>query len=98
MTTYDADELQLYADNTAHIYFGPRASVDRNLRRKRERGTYDHSRAVKAWIYVANEAARAYREELDPSARFPRVERRKAAQAMADEWLAEVEIEERKTV
>lgn len=95
MTTYDADELELYIENTSEIYFGARAGVDRVLRRWRKRGRYDHKKAVQAWLNVAHDGATMYTQEIDPEARFPLDEKRKCARNLADAWLAEVEIEER---
>lgn len=57
-------ELEIYADNTRNVYFQNIMPTVENLRKKRERGLYDRTLAVKAWMYVANAAAKAYAAEF----------------------------------
>lgn len=59
-----ARELELYADNTREIYERYAMPTIENLRKKYNRGHYDHDKAVKAWKYVAEAAAKMYHKEF----------------------------------
>lgn len=59
-----ARELVLYADNTSRVYFNSILPTIENLRRKVKRGTYDKQKAVKAFGYVAEYAAKEYAREF----------------------------------
>lgn len=70
-TVIDKDaavELELYAVNTRQIYDRHTVQVIENLRRKHSKGTYDKSKAVKAWEYVAEAAAKMYAKEFATTA------------------------------
>ncbi len=55
-----ARELALFAENTSEIYNGILTSVLTNLQRKAKKGIYDKNKAVVAWLYVIDEAAKLY--------------------------------------
>lgn len=63
-----ADELVLYIDNDQR--FSPESPSGRgkairdNLLKKFRKGTYDTSRAVDAWMYLVDDAAKAYAKEF----------------------------------
>lgn len=64
-----AVELELYTEDTRAIYDRHTMPTINNLRRKYQRGTYDKEKAVKAWEYVAEAAAKLYCKEFaTPSA------------------------------
>lgn len=95
-TTIDmeaARELELYADNTRTIYEHHAMPVVQNLRKKYIRGQYDREKAVKAWEYVAEAAAKMYAREFASSGDwfriFNRATRRAVAEAMEAYYFAE---------
>lgn len=59
-----ARELALYACNDSDIYFHSISPVIANLTKKVKRGTYDSTKAIKAWEHVATAAAMKYNKEL----------------------------------
>ena len=59
-----ARELELYTENTRAIYDRCTMPTVENLKRKYKRGQYDKSKAVKAWEYVAEAAAKMYCREF----------------------------------
>jgi hypothetical protein len=86
-----ATELQLFIENDEHIYTSRFVPVMRNLKRKMNRGTYDHNRAPKLWRYLVDAAAKAY----DPgSAQWHKVfnttTRQHVAQTLADEYREDI--------
>jgi len=92
-----ARELELYIDNDRR--FSPQSpkgqgrAVALNLLRKMRRGTYDHSKAPRAWQYVVDNAARAYVREFGGDLRtiFPATTRRYVAYEMANEFASAAE-------
>lgn len=66
-TVIDMDavrELELYAENTSEIYHRWTIPTLESLRKKYAKGQYDHEKAVKAWEYVAEAAAKMYHKEF----------------------------------
>lgn len=95
-TTIDqaaAYELELYAENTGTIYEKNTLPTIRNLQKKYRRGQYDHEKAVKAWEYVAEAAAKLYAREYASAGDwfriFNRATRRAVAEAMEAYYFAE---------
>lgn len=63
--SFDTDEsvvqeLQLFTENDGDIYRQTTTPILRNLITKKARGTYDHDRAVKLFMYLAEAGARKY--------------------------------------
>ena len=59
-----ARELELYAVNDSEIYFKSLSPIDKNLARKVKKGIFDHGKAVKAFLYTADFAAKKYCQEF----------------------------------
>lgn len=59
-----AHELELYAENTRRIYDRCTMPTIENLKRKAKKGQYNKEKAVKAWEYVAEAAAKEYAREF----------------------------------
>lgn len=59
-----ATELDLYIENDEPLYRRTQECY-RNLLRKQKRGTYDSTRAVALFQYVADEGAKKYTREFD---------------------------------
>lgn len=62
------DELEIYIDNDARFAMQAEGSqgaqIASNLWKKWEKGTYDSSKAPKAWSYMVENAAKAYSKEF----------------------------------
>lgn len=59
-----ARELELYAENTSVIYHRHTMPTVESLKRKASKGQYNKEKAVKAWEYVAEAAAKMYAKEF----------------------------------
>lgn len=59
-----ARELALYTENDGRIYRLYSVPTIDNLKKKMGKGTYDKEKAVKAWGYVADAAAKQYAKEF----------------------------------
>ena len=57
-------ELVLYAENDSRIYRNKTLPVIANLKRKVAKGVFDKELAVKAFQYVADDAAKQYKKEF----------------------------------
>lgn len=58
-----ARELALYAENEFSLYQSRALPIIANLARKKRRGIYDDGKAIKAWLYLADDAAKKYAKE-----------------------------------
>lgn len=85
-------ELHLYADSTYDIVRGSLDPIRRSLERKMNRGVYDDARAVDAFMYGADAAAKSYCGEFGGTWHviFPVTDRRECAIAMRDDFKAEI--------
>lgn len=62
--TIESRELVLYAENDSTVYFNSIVPVVKNLAKKYNKGTFDREKAVDAFYYVANFAAKKYCKEF----------------------------------
>ena len=85
-------ELHLFADNTFDVVRGALDPIRRNLERKKNKGTYDSARAIDAFVYGADAAAKAYCREFGGTWHdiFPVADRRECAIAMRDDFESEI--------
>ena len=81
-------ELELYADNTYAIYERHAMPTVQNLKKKYSRGKYDREKAVKAWEYVAEAAAKMYAREFASVGDWFRIFNRATRRAVAEEMEA----------
>ena len=58
-----AREIALFAVNTESLYRQRALPIIANLRKKIAKGTYDAALALKAWQYLADDAAKLYAKE-----------------------------------
>ncbi len=86
----DAHELALYAVNDYALYRLRALPIIANLRRKKARGVYDPALALKAWRYMADEAAKSYSRTFGPCY-FPPATRDLAAAEIAEYYAEELE-------
>jgi hypothetical protein len=80
-----ARELELYATNSGDLYRQQALPIIRNLAAKIVKGTYDSALAPKAWMYLAEGAAKGYSREFGPC-RFSRATLAATAALLADSY------------
>lgn len=87
-------ELKLFIDSDGDLYRQIKGPIEKNLTKKFVKGTYNHKLAVKAWKYLADEGAKKYAKDFsigsDWNRMFSVADRAAVAQALADDWLAEL--------
>ena len=59
-----AEELKLYADNTYRVYNNYYLPIVANLEKKLAKGIFDKEKAVKAFMYLVDFAAKLYHKEF----------------------------------
>lgn len=90
MKTFDphaVNELRLCAENDGDLHEQRLKPIALNLIRKLNKGTYDHTKAPKAWLNAFNDYRRVYNRRYGPT--FSLADAQEAARQFADEWLAE---------
>lgn len=93
----EARELELWIENDGDLYRGMHLPIIENLMRRWRKGTYDHNKAVKAFLNLADEGAKSYVEEFgSPDSAwheiFPKSARLEVAESMRDHFEAEAEL------
>lgn len=62
--TIAAEELKLYADNTYDVYKMYYLPIAANLEKKLAKGIFDKEKAVTAFMYLVDYAAKRYHKEF----------------------------------
>lgn len=87
-------ELKLFIDSDGDLYRQTKGPIEKNLTKKFVKGTYNHKLAVKLWKYLADNGAKKYAKDFslasDWNRMFSVADRTAVAQALADDWLAEM--------
>ena len=83
------NELDLFIMNDEDLYRRRFMPIITNIKRKMERGVYDHEKVIKLWMYLVDDAARQYVQEFgspdqDVKDMFPKETRLQVAQVIAD--------------
>jgi hypothetical protein len=83
------NELDSYINNNEDLYRRRFMPIISNIRRKMKRGVYDHEKVIKLWMYLVDDAAKAYVDEhgsIDQDVKdiFPKETRLQVAQVIAD--------------
>lgn len=88
--TIAAQELHLFASNDSETYFRSLIPVMENMTKKQRKGTFDSSKAVKAFQYPADLAARRYCDEFGGVYHqvFNAATRREVASMLLDDYLS----------
>jgi hypothetical protein len=82
-----ATELQMYADNDSRLYHSSFIPIVKNLANKAAKGEYDSARAVDAFMYLADAAAKKYVAEFGSRGdRIDSVFNHATRRAVAAEW------------
>ena len=81
-------ELDLWASNDYPTYQQAQY-IYRSLQRKFLKGTYDHNKAPKGYLYAIDKANASYKKEFGYS--FPVSVRRAVAKMWADSYLSDLE-------
>ena len=88
----EARELHLYAVNDADTYARSLTPIMDNMDGKKARGVFDQEKALKAFEYAAEHAARRYCQEFGGlwCQVFNAATRRAAAALLLDDYLSDV--------
>jgi hypothetical protein len=99
MTTmsHGARELLLFAENDASLHRQREVPILANLALKKVKGTYDHGKAVKLWMYWADDAAQRYTKEHGTTNDvwhkfFPKSDREQVARAATQSFEVEFDL------
>lgn len=57
-------ELKLFIDNDSQLYNSGFVPITKNLTKKKQKGTYDSSKAPKAFKYLVEDGAKKYAREF----------------------------------
>ena len=95
--TDESRELELYIVNDRELYRQQTQAIQNSLRKKFEKGVYDHQKAPKLWGYLVESGAKKYCLEFGSKCdkwfeMFPVSARKEAAQSLADSWKVEMEL------
>ena len=89
---HEVRELQLYCENDGDIYRQQISMIEKNLTRRLAKGTYDHEKSKKLWMYAADNCARKYNKEFGNESGLPwhkmfsTADRREVAKNFADSF------------
>ena len=83
------NELDSYINNNEDLYRRKFMPIISNIKRKIAKGVYDHEKAQILWMYLVDDAAKAYIDEhgsIDQDVKdvFPKETRLQVAQVIAD--------------
>lgn len=98
MDEHAITELDLYITNDGDLYRRMTQRIEKNMRRKWDKGTYSQELAVKGWMHLVDEGARLYVKEFcgandpKPFSVFPKAERTELAKRFEARFRAEMEI------
>lgn len=84
-STGDAEDLELYVENTSNLYESYTLPNLKYIKKKIDSGTYDASLAPKLWMNLVNAGARQYAQELGPVS-FPGSVKMQVAENLAETY------------
>jgi hypothetical protein len=90
-----ARELELYINNDSQLYHSQFVPIVKNLMKKRAAGTYNHEKAAKLFLYLADAGAKKYYKEYSTpsgSFRFDLATRWAVAKSLRDSFEQEAEL------
>ena len=90
------NELDTYIMNNEDLYRRRFMPIISNIRRKLKKNVYDHEKAQKLWMYLVDDAAKAYVQEhgsVDQDVKdvFPKETRQQVARVISDRELENIE-------
>jgi hypothetical protein len=96
MPNTEQNELLLYVTNDGDLYHQRAQPMIKNLAKKMAKGAYDHAKAAKLWLYLADAGAQKYTKEFDSDysssyGAFSKADRVAVAKSLADHYREEVE-------
>jgi hypothetical protein len=95
LDAHAARELKLYIEQDRDLYKQQIIPIVKNIQRKMKKGTYDHIKAPKLWMYLVDNGAKKYVKEFggDVKRDFPKDVRQSVAVQFSNEYRAEIEIQ-----
>jgi hypothetical protein len=91
-----ARELKLYIEADQDLYKQQIVPIIENVQQKMKSGKYDHAQAPELWMYLVDNGAKKYVKEFggDANKDFPKDLRLSIANQFANEYKAEIEIQD----
>jgi hypothetical protein len=90
-----AQELELYVSNDSQLYHSQFIPIVKNLMKRRAAGTYNHEKAAKLFLYLADAGARKYYKEFGTQRggfKFDLATRWAVAKSLRDSFETEAEL------
>ena len=89
-------ELKLYIEADQDLYKQQIVPIIENVQQKMKSGKYDHAQAPELWMYLVDNGAKKYVKEFggDANKDFPKDLRLSIANQFANEYKAEIEIQD----
>lgn len=91
MLSHEAQELVLFIENDGDLYRQQNQPILRNLANKAAQGKYEHTKALKLWMYLMDNGAKKYAKKFGGGEwykMFSVAARREAAKVFADDFEA----------
>jgi hypothetical protein len=86
------NELDSYINNNEDLYRRRFMPIISNIKRKIAKGVYDHEKAQTLWMYLVDDAAKAYvQADQDVKDVFPKETRQQVARVISDRELENIE-------
>lgn len=85
------NELGMFIENDAQLYYQQIAPICKNLARKKQKGVYDPELAIKLWYYCVQNGYKKYRQEINENFKLSTAERRQVAEDLRDHYDEEVD-------
>jgi hypothetical protein len=91
----EARELLLYIENDGDLYRQRIVPIQKNLKRKMDKGIYEPEKAIKLWMYLVQDGAKKYQKEFGNSKRFgsmfSKQDKEQVAKELAEQYEQEVD-------
>mgnify|MGYP001405030147 CR=1 FL=1 len=88
-------EFKAFIENDPRIEKRHIIPIVKNIQKKMEKGTYDHKKAPKLWMYLVKNAAKLYAQEFD-GLKYSSEVHKEVADQLADDYKAEIEAQDGK--
>ena len=88
-------EFKAFIENDPRLEKQRIIPIVKNIQKKMEKGTYDHKKAPKLWMYLVKDAAKLYAKEFD-GLKYSSEVHKEVAQQLADDYKAEIEAQDGK--
>jgi hypothetical protein len=91
----EARELLLFIENDGDLYRQRIVPIQKNLKRKMDKGIYEPEKAIKLWMYLVQDGAKKYQKEFGNNKRFgsmfSKQDKEQVAKELAEQYEQEVD-------